>query len=293
MIGLMRRRLPSIRALESFEAVHRYGNVTRAAEELGRTQSAVSRQIANLEEFIGHELFLRDRKQLTLNPPGERFYEKIVTVLNSLQEAINSQANEHSSDQTLRLGVLPYFATRWLMPRLKRYAYHHDKTELHLVKGLGRNDFEHYNVDVAIECSFRQPVGVVSHLLLDEELVATISPEVYHSKNAKPLPQLYMPARSYAWELWAQHRDTLPLEGKIKFENYAMMIESACLGMGITIAPTIYVEQEIESGRLIAPFGPPLESGRKYWLTYPDAHAEKYKVRTFIDWLVSHQVVKA
>lgn len=81
----MRRTLPSFRALESFEAVVRCGNVTRAADELGRTQSAVSRQIANLEEFARRDLFLRDRKQLVLNPAGREYYQRLVSLLDELE----------------------------------------------------------------------------------------------------------------------------------------------------------------------------------------------------------------
>ena len=81
----MRRTLPSFRALESFEAVVRCGNVTRAADELGRTQSAVSRQIANLEEFARRDLFVRDRKQLVLNRAGREYYQRLVTLLDELE----------------------------------------------------------------------------------------------------------------------------------------------------------------------------------------------------------------
>ena len=81
----MRRTLPSFRALESFEAVVRCGNVTRAADELGRTQSAVSRQIANLEEFARRDLFVRDRKQLVLNHAGREYYQRLVTLLDELE----------------------------------------------------------------------------------------------------------------------------------------------------------------------------------------------------------------
>ena len=81
----MRRTLPSFRALESFEAVVRCGNVTRAADELGRTQSAVSRQIANLEEFARRDLFVRDRKQLVLNHEGREYYQRLVTLLDELE----------------------------------------------------------------------------------------------------------------------------------------------------------------------------------------------------------------
>ena len=64
-----------------------------------------------------------------------------------------------------------------------------------------------------------------------------------------------------------------------------MMIEAACLGLGVAVVPSIYVDQDIDSGRLIAPFGKSLLSGRAYWLTYTELSAKKQKVIDFVSWL--------
>lgn len=281
----MRRRLPSIRALESFEAVFRHGNVTRAAEVLGRTQSAVSRQVANLEEFLGQDLFVRDRKQLILNDTGKKYLDKIVNLLDKLEEETVRLQNVATDDDVLRLGVLPTLASRWLMPRLAGYIASGESTELHLVKGLGRADFERQEVDAAIECSYTKPEDLESHHLLDENVVAVISPDLYRDDPAVEYCKLYMPARSGAWELWASLHP-LPLTSAcLKFENYTMMIEAACLGFGVAVVPTLYVTQDLENGRLVAPFGKPVPSGRSYWLTYPASSRNKRKVIDFMTWL--------
>lgn len=281
----MRRRLPSIRALESFEAVYRYGNVTRAAEILGRTQSAVSRQVANLEEFLGHELFVRDRRQLVLNDSGKRYLDKIVSLLDKLEEETVKLQQLSTDDHVLRLGVLPTLASRWLMPRLAVYIASGESTELHLVKGLGRADFERQQVDAAIECSFAQPEGLVCHHLLNEYLVAVISPDLFQDNKVTEYTKLFMPARSNAWDVWTSVNNQPTTHASLKFENYSMMIEAACLGFGVTVVPSIYVTYDLESGRLIAPFGEPVLSGRSYWLTYPESSRSKRKVMDFMTWL--------
>lgn len=103
MVPIMRRTLPSFRALESFEAVARCGNVTRAADELGRTQSAVSRQIANLEEFARRDLFVRDRKQLVLNHAGREYYRRLVTLLDELEaETVKLKVVAIEADERVR-----------------------------------------------------------------------------------------------------------------------------------------------------------------------------------------------
>ncbi|MEX2131862.1 MAG: LysR substrate-binding domain-containing protein [Pseudohongiellaceae bacterium] len=281
----MRRKLPSIRALESFEAVFRHGNVTRAAEVLGRTQSAVSRQVANLEEFLGQDLFVRERKQLILNDTGKRYLDKIISLLDKLEEETVRLQQLVTEDNVLRLGVLPTLASRWLMPRLAGYLASGESTELHLVKGLGRIDFERQQVDAAIECAFTKPEDLVSHHLLDEYIVAVVSKEIYKDDAATEYSKLYMPARSNAWEMW-EHLHPLPVTSScVKFENYTMMIEAACLGFGVAVIPSLYVNHDLETGRLIAPFGKPVPSGRSYWLTYPESSRSKRKVIDFMTWL--------
>jgi len=284
----MRRTLPSFRALESFEAVARCGNVTRAADELGRTQSAVSRQVANLEEFARRELFTRERKQLTLNEAGRSYFQKIVALLDDLEAETVKLVTFGTDDHVLRLGVLPAFGTRWLMPRLAGFALAGGSAELHLVKGLGRQDFERQQVDAAIECSNSQPVDLICHHLIDEEIVAVIAPSLYEKGKNTLFDKLHMPARSDAWKNWVETRGSPFTKSSLKFDNYAMMIEAACLGFGVAVLPTIYLTRELSSGRLMAPFGAPMSSGRSYWLTYPESSSTKKKVIDFANWLLAH-----
>jgi LysR family glycine cleavage system transcriptional activator len=288
MVTIMRRTLPSFRALESFEAVARCGNVTRAADELGRTQSAVSRQIANLEEFARRDLFVRDRKHLVLNSAGRVYYQRLVSLLYELEAETIKLVTFGSDDHVLRLGVLPTFGSRWLMPRLAGFAAS-SSIELHLVKGLGRDDFDRQQVDAAIECSNSQPPEVMSHHLLSEEIVAVIAPTLHQSNPQGKFDKLHMPARSESWKDWIAARGSPFTTGNLKFDNYSMMIEAACLGFGVAVLPTIYVAAELATGRLIAPFGAPLGSGRSYWLTYPEAAHSKHKVAEFSRWLLAHK----
>jgi LysR family glycine cleavage system transcriptional activator len=286
----MRRTLPSFRALESFEAVARCGNVTRAADELGRTQSAVSRQVANLEEFARRELFVRDRKQLILNEAGRAFYHRLVALLDELEAETARLIAYGKDDHTLRLGVLPTFGTRWLMPRLAGFA-ENSESELHLVKGLGRPDFERLQVDASIECCNSEPIeaGMVAHHLLDEQIVAVIAPSLYERNPHGSFDKIHMPSRSDAWTHWVEVYGSPCTASELKFDNYTMMIEAACLGFGVAVLPTIYVAPELSSKRLIAPFGKPIASGRSYWLTYPETSSTKKKVINFAKWLLERE----
>ena len=285
----MRRKLPSMRALESFEAVARFGNVTRAAEELGRTQGAVSRSIANLEAYVGQDLFIRDRRQLILKDRAKNYLEKMSSVLDTLERETASMIAAQNEENVLRLGVLPTLASRWLMPKIAGYLHLSASTELHLVKGLGRADFERQQVDVAIECAAEPPEGLQSEHLFDEEIIAVISPSILKKNKKQKFNKLVMPARLEAWEIWSQRHHSPQVAKSTLFENYTMMIEAACLGLGVAVVPTVYVNQDLDSGRLIAPFGGCVSSGRSYWLTYSASSALKKQVVDFVSWLTQKE----
>jgi DNA-binding transcriptional LysR family regulator len=286
----MRRILPSLTSLEAFEAVARLGQVTKAADELGRTQSAVSRQISNLEAFARRPLFIRDKKRLILNDAGKFFFKVVGRLLGDLEVETARLLTFGSTDRVLRIGVLPTFGSRWLVPKLSSLADEYDEFELHLVKGLGRSDFAKRGVDAAIECSAEPPEDLETHELIVEKVVAVITPQHYEEVKARGsaiFDKLHMPSREQLWETWIEKRGQPRAESALRFENYSMMIEAVCLGLGVAVLPTLYIARELASGRLVAPFGDPIESGRSYWLTFPPDSPRRQKVERFADWLLA------
>jgi LysR family glycine cleavage system transcriptional activator len=285
----MRRTLPSVRALESFEAVARYGNVTRAAEELGRTQSAVSRQVANLESFARRKLFNRHRKHLTLNEAGQEFSRKVASILDALEAETAKLMTFGKETRALRLGVSSTFGSRWLMPRLAGFAKVGGFAELCLANGLGRPAPGQPQIDAWIECSEIQPEGGTSQHLLDEEIVAVVAPELYGRSKTQLFDRLRLPSRCDTWKYWIEARGAPPCtQFSPSFEDYSLLIEAASLGFGVAVVPVIYLDQELSTHRLITPFGDPVRSGRSYWLTYSDSSPEKERVNELSSWLTSN-----
>src|SRR3546814_290045 len=285
----MRRILPTLPALEAFEAVARLGHDTKAADELGRTQSAVSRQVANLESFARRPLFVRDEKRLILNEAGDFFFEAVSRVLNELEIETARLLTFGSMDRVLRLGVLPTFGSRWLMPRLASFTHEYDDIELHLVRGLSRSDFARLRVDAAIECSPEAPSDLKAHRLVTEEILAVVTPEHYEEVTASGavFNKLYMPSRPELWGKWLEGYGAPVGQAGLRFENYSMMIEAASLGLGVAVLPTLYIAKELASKRLISPFGSPIQSGRTYWLTFPAESESNAKVKEFANWLLN------
>ena len=130
----MRRKIPSTAALVAFESAARHQSFTKAADELALTQSAVCRQIAGLEEFLGIELFRRSRRGVKLTEAGLAYSRKVATQLDAVERDTLAAMGQQGA-QGLELAVVPTFATQWLVPRLKEFQRLHPEVTVHLTRG--------------------------------------------------------------------------------------------------------------------------------------------------------------
>jgi len=147
----MRRYLPTFTALQCFEAAARHLNFTRAAEELHLTQSAVSRQIRNLEDFLQQTLFHRTGKRLVLTDAGRIYADEVAGHLDRIEASTVSVMTGASAGSVLTVGTLPTFGARWLVPRLHRFAEAHPDLQLNIVTSLRPFDFGEDGVDAAVQ----------------------------------------------------------------------------------------------------------------------------------------------
>ena len=120
-----KRLMPSMMALQCFEAVARHMSVTRAAEELHMTQSAISKQIAQLEALLRNPLFLRVRRRLQLTPAGALYQSEVRAILNQVDMSSRYILTYGSETHVLTIGTQPTFGARWLIPRLQRFMAAH------------------------------------------------------------------------------------------------------------------------------------------------------------------------
>lgn len=289
----MRRHLPTFTSLLCFDASARHLNFTRAAEELNLTQSAVSRQVRNLEEFVQTDLFLRIKKRLILTDEGKSYAKAINTHLNGLESETLKIMTNTQDDVRLNLGTFPTFGSRWLIPRIHDFAKHHPEIQLNLTTGLTPFDFTTQNVDIAIQHGDGHWDDVECEKLIDETVIAACSPDLIKGRNeieaASVLDYslLHLQTRQYAWPEWL-HAQGITTKSKItgpNFENFSMMIRAALSGLGIAIVPPLFIEDELKSGRLISPFGPAIRSKRGYYLVTPPKKLKLEKVKAFISWV--------
>lgn len=285
----MKRQLPSLAALECFESVMRHGLVTRAAEELNLTQSAVSRQIGNLETFARHKLFRRERKRLIPTEASLKFAETLSPLLDTLEREAMRLMSFGAEDRILTLGLLPTFGSRWLIPRLGKFTDSHPDIQLNIVTRLSMEGFKDAGSDIAILYGDGNWPHYQSHRIVDEEIIPVVSPSHFSSSNLKDYELLQMTTRPDAWATWltARGEPATPRRFGPKFENFTMMIEAVHSGLGVALMPFMYVANDLKLGRLLAPFGPAVTSTKGYYVAYAEHLSDSQKVQAFANWLIA------
>ncbi len=165
----MKRRLPPLNPLQAFEAAARHMNITRAADELGVTQSAVSRQVRFLEERLGVRLFVRSRRGIVLTGEGEDLFGSARAALDMIEEA-TARITRHARP-VLRVRAYIAFAMRWLIPRLPAFTEMHPDCEVRLTTSMQPVNFDRDDVDLAMFGELHGIVPVVDQHLPEPERI--------------------------------------------------------------------------------------------------------------------------
>lgn len=287
-------RLPPLHALRVFEAVARLSNFTNAAHELHLTQSAVSHQIRNLEEFFGAPLIVRDKRRLSLTPEGAELY--IAT-----QEALNVVADTTmrimARRNQVRIKALPSISVRLLMPRLGDFYRRYPGIEVGLTTVW--EDAPAYRLDqydFAIQFCPTELTDVNSEPLHQEWLTAVCAPSLL-SPADEATPELLAnytlihPTGNYDdWRYWLKlafgHEFNVEGPEQLVDTDY-LAVEAALGGIGIAVLDPIYVLEELASGRLIEPFKKRVKTGRGYFLISRSNPPLAEHHQQFRDWLFS------
>lgn len=290
----MRRKIPSTAALVAFESAARHQSFTKAADELALTQSAVCRQIAGLEEFLGIELFRRSRRGVKLTEAGLAYSRKVAAQLDAVERDTLAAMGQQGA-QGLELAVVPTFATQWLVPRLKEFQRLHPEVTVHLTNRTRPFLFADTSFDAAIYFGDGDWSGTEAHYLMPEEPLPVCSPELlgertqFAAAELANLPLLQQSTRPYAWRQWfaAQGLNVPRDMSGPRYELFSMLAQAAMHGMGVALIPPFLIQRELDAG-LLVPAHPAalLSSDRAYRLMIPERKAESAALRAFRDWLL-------
>jgi LysR family glycine cleavage system transcriptional activator len=292
----VRRLLPSLTALEFFDAAARHLNFTRAAAELSVTQGAISRQIRMLEDRVGQQLFVRSRRRLALTPIGIDYASAVRSLLEHAESTTMRIFGPSEAPPALTIASLPTFGSRWLAPRLAEFVARYPDIRLTICTYIEPFMFSSSNADVAIHFGTDTWPGAMCTRLMGERSVPVGAPSLLASvpegERLRRLLLIHHTTRSTGWlQLFAQLGlpATLALQGP-RFDHFYMMIQAAISGLGLALLPQFLIENELQTGALarVAPVS--IESDKAYWLVCPEEKTEQPAVRCFRDWLLEQAV---
>jgi DNA-binding transcriptional LysR family regulator len=290
---MSKRLVPSMTALQCFEAAARHLSFTRAAEELHLTQSAVSKQVAQLEEMLRHHLFLRIRRRLQLTPAGSLYLAEVNKILTQVDMSSRYVLTYGEQTEILKVATQPSFGVRWLIPHLKGFGKQHGNIHLDI-----RNEMEPFallqgSADVVFFYGQGTWPGATCVELFGEEVVPVCAPELLGGRelgDAGELADLVLlqsTSRPEAWHEWFLElglHSVSAYHGP-RFDTFYMALSAAQAGCGVALVPQYLVAKELAEGSLVIPWNHPMASAGKHYLAYAEHAAEVPKVRALVEWI--------
>lgn len=297
-IEAMPRHLPPMTSLKAFEAAGRHLSFTIAARELGVTQAAVSHQIKSLEEQLGAPLFKRLPRKLELTAAGSRLLRSASTAFDEISNAL-AAIDSNADTRSLVVRLPPTFAARWLLPRLKSFSTQHPEIDLRITHSNLPVDFAVEDIDLAITWGDGKWTGVDAQPVLQLDFFPVCAPD-YQRADA-PLTDLNNLAHYSLlhdagydnWQAWldaAGVKDINVRRGTV-IDDTNVLIRAAIDGQGIALCSSTFIEEHLDSGRLIRPFEQTLHTDLAYYAVCPDSHLRRPPVHAFRSWLIDHAAV--
>ncbi|MBI2768637.1 MAG: LysR family transcriptional regulator [Burkholderiales bacterium] len=289
--------LPPLELLRSFESAARLLSFTLAGQELFLTQSAVSRQIQQMEASLGVPLFERRHRALALTEAGRVLHRAVSDCLERLGDAV-SLVRATSQLRQVSMTCTPGFASLWLIPRLARFTANHPEVDVRISAKLEVLDLERHQIDLAVRfCGFSDGTG---EPLFEESVVPVCAPQLAAGRGnplKKPadlanhtLLTLDLPqgkALTVDWEPWFQLMGLhdVRMKNAVRFTQYTDAVAAAVAGQGVVIGRLPLLDGLLRGKQLVMPFGGGAASQRGYYVMMSARGEENPDARDFVRWL--------
>ena len=281
---------PPLSALQAFVLAAQQRNLSRAAQRLNLTVSALSHQIRALEERLQQTLFVRGPRGVTLTGDGERLLAAIEAPLAAIERAL--EPPRQSREGALSISMMPTVASGWLVPRLPRFVARHPELELHLHSGVGLVDFAKESIDVALRFGPGVWPGLDAVHLFHEWITPVASPQLLKRRSRMPLP-----AELARWPLLGDPGDRWtdwfhefggqpPKRYVANFGDTETLHRAALEGLGVALGRLTMVKPHIDAGRLVVLVPERLRAEWSHYLVYPPRSATHPGVAAFRDWVL-------
>lgn len=296
---MSRRRLPPLKSLVYFEAAARMQSFTRASAELNVTQGAVSRQIRQLEQFLGRDLFTREKRQIFLTDDGHNYYVSIAHLLQQLGDVTAALVGPNESDQ-VTLVTSSALASMYLLPRIPAFRQAYSDIQIRIVARDDVADLDKSEFDIALYYCRQPPQKYESIKLFHEKVFPVCSPSYLdaHSQqfdSAEKLnTNLIWLESDEDWINWPEWLKALNIDiqeyrNRLVVNHYPMVIQAAMAGQGIALAWSNLVDNELEQGTLVRPIVMSLETEAGFYLMLSSSRKLGKPTAIFKDWLREHR----
>jgi DNA-binding transcriptional LysR family regulator len=290
----MQQRLPPLKALIAFESVVRTGSVTAAADELFVTHSAVSKQIAALEAWIGEPLFAENRRAMMPTPAALRLADSVGMALKLISQSLDA-FSDHAENVPLRVIAPATFAMRWLLPRLPDFQLLHETIRVRVRQTHTPESWLDIPFDLAIRRGGPVPPHFKAISFFREELGLVCRPDILRDAGCPAaeivatLPLLKAETRPGELESWLLAADaSVRLSSRaLSFPHFYTALEAAIAGAGAVVAPVKVLEDLLHRGDLVE-IDPSLRlQGPDYAALYDEGASENSPQALFASWLAS------
>ena len=303
-----RQRLPALDLLKTFEAVARHLSFTKAAAELFVTQSAVSRQVRQLEEQLGVRLFERRTRAVVLTEAGYRYHTELGPLLEQIAALTRRVAAAHATKRVRVTSTLT-FSSLWLVPRLAAFQAAHPEVDVHVVADNALRDLARDDFALAIRYSTAADAGPGAAKLFDERLTPVCSPELAARGALRTLADLERHVLIHfsdlegrapwlSWDHLFAEAGHAPVRAKstLHFSHYDQAIRAARAGQGVALGRLPVIDAALADGGLVAPLAGVCAIALHdfaYWLMLRTGREPAGEVGLFLRWLEGEAALSA
>lgn len=284
-----------LRALQAFDAAATNASLTKSAEALGVTHGAVSRQIKQLEAYVGSPLLVRRVDGVRKTEAGEQLHIATRQAFAALETGLRN-VRRLQRDRSVTVSLSSSLAIKWLVPKLPAFRSANPDVGLYLDTNDDVIDLDHSDVDIAIRFGVPNWGNLHVELLSQEELVAVAAPALLANRKLPlaPAAVLRLPLLhdeyNSAWEAWVKavklKRERLSPEGT-KFRDSAVLIAAAIDGQGVALARRILVQDDLDAGRLVRVDATSIALSRSLYFVCRIGDRDRPAIQTIRNWLFS------
>jgi LysR family glycine cleavage system transcriptional activator len=281
--------VPYLNGIKAFEAAARGGGFSAAARELNVSPAAVSRMVRLLEHRLGVALFERHANGLALTVAGRLYQSGLTPIFASLGQ-LTEQVADIGRERVLTVGVGPTFAIRWLIPRLADFRRIAPAVDVRITTGGAAAPFSDAWT-CGIQLTGDAAPGLAAELLFTADLLPVCRPEIAAGlRQPTDLTDALLLRVAHApddWQSWlaAASVPAVTARGAV-FEFYGQALQAAADGLGVALGIRPYIDDDLASGRLIAPFALTVPKGMGWYLIYREARRREPAFIAFHDWIV-------